>query len=75
VKSLIQVGYNEKQFGGVIFGSKLTLNHPSNKKKKKKGVTTRVIGHIQFIFAVVNVAYLIYLFLIGYLLSFLPKLV
>jgi len=40
VKSLIQVGYNEKQLGGVIFGSKLTLSHPSN--KKKKGVTARV---------------------------------
>ena len=42
VKSLIQLGYKEKQFGGVIFGSKLTLNHPSEKKKKKKGVTARV---------------------------------
>jgi len=32
-----------KQLGGVIFGSKLALNHPSDKKKKKKkGVTTRV---------------------------------
>jgi len=36
VKSLIQLGYKEKQLGGVIFGSKLTLNHLSNKKKKKK---------------------------------------
>jgi len=43
VKSLIQLGYKEeKQLGGVIFGSKLTLNHPLDKKKKKKGVTARV---------------------------------
>jgi len=42
VKSLVQVGYNEKQLGGVIFRSKLTLNHPSDKKKKKKGVTAKV---------------------------------
>ena len=42
VKSLIQLGYKEKQLRGVvIFGSKLTLNHPSD-KKKKKGVTTKV---------------------------------
>ena len=40
VKSLIQLGYKEKQLGGVIFGSKLTPNHPSN--KKKKGVTVMV---------------------------------
>ena len=36
VKSLIQLGYKEKQLGGVISGSKLTLNHPSDKKNKKK---------------------------------------
>jgi len=43
VKSLIQIGYKEKQLGGVILRSKLTLNHPSDKKMmKKKGVTTRV---------------------------------
>jgi len=37
VKSLIQIGYNEKQLGGAIFELKLTLNHSSDKKKKKKG--------------------------------------
>jgi len=37
VKSLIQLGYKKKQLGGVIFESKLTLNHPSDKKKKKEG--------------------------------------
>ena len=42
VKSLIQLGQKEKQFEGVIFGSKLTLNHISEKKKKKKEVTVRV---------------------------------
>jgi len=42
VKSLIQLGYKEKQLRGVTFESKLTLNHPSGKKKKKKGVTARV---------------------------------
>jgi len=46
VKSLIQLGYKEKQLGGVIFESKLTINHLSDKKKKKKnkkkGVTARV---------------------------------
>jgi len=41
MKSLIQLGYKEKQSGGVIFGSKLTLNHPSE-EKKKKGMTARV---------------------------------
>jgi len=41
VKSLIQLGYKEKQLRMVIFGSKLTLNHPSD-KKKKKGVRARV---------------------------------
>jgi len=34
-ESLIQLGYKEKQLEGVIFGSKLTLNHPSDKKKKR----------------------------------------
>ena len=39
VKSFIQLGCKEeKQLEWVIFGSKLTLNHPSD-KKKKKGVT------------------------------------
>jgi hypothetical protein len=32
----ISIEWKEKQLGGVIFGSKLTLNHPSDKKKKKK---------------------------------------
>jgi len=36
VKSLIQLGYKEKQLEGVIFGSKLTLNHPYDKKKKEE---------------------------------------
>jgi len=36
VKSLFQLGQKEKQFRGVIFVSKLTLNHPSKKKKKKR---------------------------------------
>ena len=38
-KSLIQLGQKENQFGGVIFESKLTQNHPSFVDKKKKWVT------------------------------------
>ena len=37
VKSLIQLGQKEKRFGRVIFGSKLTQNHPSEKKEEEKG--------------------------------------
>jgi len=36
VKSLIQLGEKEKQLGGVIFRSKLVLNHPSVKKKEEE---------------------------------------
>ena len=37
MKSLIQLGQKEKQFGGVIFGSKLTLNHRSRKEEEEMG--------------------------------------
>jgi len=37
VKSLIQLGYKEeKQLGGVIFGSKLTLITPWTRRRRRR---------------------------------------